>query len=85
MKDRTSLGTKIGAALLAGLGVAAEVGSELHRPHGSPVVIVDHHHGAAPTPPRPYFKPGVDMPMDVAARNFEAAMNQEVAEMRRGF
>ena len=30
MKDRTSLGTKIGAALLAGLGVAAEVGSELH-------------------------------------------------------
>ena len=78
MKDRTSLGTKIGAALLAGLGVAAEVGSELHRPHGAPVVIVDHHHGAAPAPPRPYFKPGVDTPMDVAARNFEAAMNQEV-------
>ena len=85
MKDRTSLGTKIGAALLAGLGVAAEVSSELHRPHGAPVVIVDHHHSAAPAPPRPYFKPGVDTPMDVAARNFEAAMNQEVAEMRRGF
>ena len=83
MKDRTSLGTKIGAALLAGLGVAAEVGSELHRPHGSPVVIVDHHHGAVP-PPRPYFKPGVDTPMDVAARNFEAAMNQEILHPHMG-
>ena len=82
MKDRTSLGTKIGAALLAGLGVAAEVGSELHRPHGVPVVIVDHHHGAVP--PRPYFKPGVDTPMDVAARNFEAAMNQEVLHPHMG-
>ena len=81
MKDRTSLGTKIGAALLAGLGVAAEVGSELHRPHGAPVVV-DHHHGAAP--PRPYFKPGVDTPMDVAARNFEAAMNQEVLHPHMG-
>ena len=84
MKDRTGLGTKIGAALLAGLGVAAEVGSELHRPHGAPVVIVDHHHGAAPAPPRPYFKPGVDTPMDVAARNFEAAMNQEVLHPHMG-
>lgn len=84
MKDRTSLGTKIGAALLAGLGVAAEVSSELHRPHGAPVVIVDHHHGAAPAPPRPYFKPGVDTPMDVAARNFEAAMNQEVLHPHMG-
>ena len=84
MKDRTSLGTKIEAALLAGLGVAAEVGSELHRPHGAPVVIVDHHHGAAPAPPRPYFKPGVDTPMDVAARNFEAAMNQEVLHPHMG-
>ena len=84
MKDRTSLGTKIGAALLAGLGVAAEVGSELHRPHGAPVVIVDHHHGAVPAPPRPYFKPGVDTPMDVAARNFEAAMNQEVLHPHMG-
>lgn len=84
MKDRTSLGTKIGTALLAGLGVAAEVGSELHRPHGAPVVIVDHHHGAAPVPPRPYFKPGVDTPMDVAARNFEAAMNQEVLHPHMG-
>ena len=84
MKDRSSLGTKIGAALLAGLGVAAEVGSELHRPHGAPVVIVDHHHGAAPAPPRPYFKPGVDTPMDVAARNFEAAMNQEVLHPHMG-
>ena len=84
MKDRTSLGTKIGAALLAGLGVAAEVGSELHRPHGAPVVIVDHHHGAAPAPPRPYFKPEVNTPMDVAARNFEAAMNQEVLHPHMG-
>ena len=83
MKDRTDLGTKIGAALLAGLGVAAEVGSELHRAHGSPVVIVDHHHGAVP-PPHPYFKPGVDTPMDVAARNFEAAMNQEILHPHMG-
>ena len=82
MKDRTGLGTKIGAALLAGLGVAAEVGSELHRPHGSPVVIVDHHH--VTVPPRPYFKPGVDTPMDVAARNFEAAMNQEILHPHMG-
>lgn len=59
-------------------------GSELHRPHGAPVVIVDHHHGAAPAPPRPYFKPGVDTPMDVAARNFEAAMNQEVLHPHMG-
>lgn len=82
MKDRTGLGTKIGAALLAGLGVAAEVGSELHRAHGSPMVIVDHHHAAVP--PRPYFKPGVDTPMDVAARNFEAAMNQEILHPHMG-
>lgn len=67
-----------------GVTVAAEVGSELHRPHGAPVVIVDHHHCAAPAPPRPYFKPGVDTPMDVAARNFEAAMNQEVLHPHMG-
>ena len=42
------------------------------------------HHEHAPAP-RPFFKPGVDSPQDVAARNFEAAMNREVTEMRRGY
>lgn len=35
-------------------------------------------------PPHPYFKPGVDTPRDVAIRNFEAQMNQDINEMRRG-
>ena len=35
-------------------------------------------------PPRPYFKPGVDTPRDVAIRNFEAEMNREISDMRMG-
>ena len=54
-RDNVPLGTKIGAALLAGVAVS-------------------------------YFKPGVDTPMDVAARNYEAAVNTERMqhEMRHG-
>lgn len=75
----SGLGTKIFAALAAGAVVMSDVAHGLYHPcpefYGEQV-------GHAP---RPYFKPGVDSPMDVAARNFEAQMNQEVAEMRRGF
>jgi len=81
-RDRTPLGAKIGAALLAGAAVAAELGHD-HHCHSRPVVFTEHHHhGPAP---RPYFKPGVDTPMDVAARNFEAAANEHIRhEMRHG-
>ena len=81
-RDRTSLGVKIGAALLAGVTVAAELEHD-HHCHSRPVVFAEHHHhGPAP---RPYFKPGVDTPMDVAARNFEAAVNEHIRhEMRHG-
>lgn len=77
MKSRgngVGLGTKIGAALLAGVTVAGELGHAFHhRP--SPDIFMEHHHGPEP---RAYFKPGVDTPMDVAARNFEAAANTEM-------
>jgi hypothetical protein len=72
--DGVGLGTKIGAALLAGVTVAGELGHAFHhRP--SPDIFMEHHHGPEP---RAYFKPGVDTPMDVAARNFEAAANTEM-------
>lgn len=81
-RDRTPLGTKIGAALLAGAAVAAELGHD-HHCHSRPVIFAEHHHhGPAP---HPYFKPGVDTPMDVATRNFEAAANEHIRhEMRHG-
>ena len=86
MKSRpeanTGLGTKIFAALAAGAVVTSEVAhGMIHHPH--PEIYVDcteRRH-----PPRPYFKPGVDMPNEVAARNFEAQMNQEITEIRRGY
>jgi len=72
--DGVGLGTKIGAALLASVTVAGELGHAFHhRP--SPDIFMEHHHGPEP---RAYFKPGVDTPMDVAARNFEAAANTEM-------
>lgn len=81
-RDQTPLGAKIGAALLAGVTVAAELGHD-HHCHSRPVVFTEHHHHG-PTP-LPYFKPGVDTPMDVAARNFEAAANEHIRhEMRHG-
>lgn len=83
MKTRPEMssgfGTKIFAAFAAGAVVMSDVAHGLHHPCPE---FYGEHFGHAP---RPYFKPGVDSPMDVAARNFEAQMNREVAEMRRGF
>lgn len=77
---RTGLGVKIFAALAAGTVVASEVAHGLHHHHHAPEFygerFGDH--------PRPYFKPGVDTPRDVAIRNFEAQMNQEVNDIRMG-
>ena len=76
------LGTKLFAALTAGAVVASEVAHGVsHRPH--PEFYGERIEG--PHPPRPYFKPGVDAPNEVAARNFEAQMNREVTEIRRGY
>ncbi len=75
----SGLGTKIFTAFAAGAGVQPGITHGLHHPCPE---FYEEHTGHAP---RPYFKPGVDSPMDVAARNFEARMNREVAEMRRGF
>ena len=78
-RDNVPLGTKIGAALLAGFAVIGELG------RGPRPAIYMERHGPPP-PPRCYYKPGVDTPMDVAARNFEAAVNTERMqhEMRHG-
>ena len=78
-RDNVPLGTKIGAALLAGVAVMGELG------RGPRPDIYMERHGPPP-PPRCYFKPGVDTPMDVAARNYEAAVNTERMqhEMRHG-
>lgn len=75
----SGLGTKIFAALAAGAVVMSDVAHGLHHP--CPELYGEHFCNA----PHPYFKPGVDSPRDVAARNFEAQMNREIAEMRRGF
>lgn len=78
----TGLGSKIFAALAAGAVVTSEVAHGMsHHPH--PEIYVDCTEGRHP--PRPYFKPGVDMPNEVAARNFEAQMNKEITEIRRGY
>ena len=86
MKSRpeasTGLGTKIFAALAAGAVVTSEVAHGMSH-HLHPEIYVDCTEGRHP--PRPYFKPGVDMPNEVAARNFEAQMNQEITEIRRGY
>lgn len=77
-RDNIPLGTKIGAALLAGVAVMGELG------RGPRPDIYLERHGSPP--PRCYFKPGVDTPMDVAARNYEAAVNTERMqhELRHG-
>lgn len=80
--DGVALGTKIGAALLAGATVLGELGRGFNdRP--CPDVFIEHHHGPKASP---YFKPGVDTPMDVAARNYDAAINKEMMqrELRQG-
>ena len=76
---RSNLGAKIFAALAAGTVVASDLVHGIHHP--CPELYGEHFCHA----PRPYFKPGVGSPRDVAARNFEAQMNQEIAEIRRGF
>ena len=75
------LGVKIFAALTAGAVVASEVAHDLHHHHHQ---HGPHFHGECFGGPRPYFKPGVDTPRDVAIRYFEAQMNQDINEMRRG-
>lgn len=70
-RDQVSVGTKIGAALLAGVTVLGELGRGPHHP--GPSVFMEHHGPGH----RVYFKPGVDTPADVAARTFEAAANAE--------
>lgn len=75
---RQGLGVKILAALSAGTVVASEVAHNL-RCHHAPEVYTEHYCG-----PRPYYKPGVDTPRDVAIRYFEAEMNREITDMRLG-
>lgn len=76
---RSNLGAKIFAAFAAGIVVASDLAHSIHH-HPCPELYGEHFCHA----PRPYFKPGVDSPRDVAARNFEAQMNQEISEIRRG-
>ena len=77
---RAGLGTRIFAALAAGAVATSEVVHNLGHHHHGPEFYGEHFGG----PPRPYFKPGVDSPMDVAARNFEAQMNAIASDMRMG-
>lgn len=77
---RAGMGTKIFAALAAGAVATSEVIHNLGHHHHGPEFYGEHFGG----PPRPYFKPGVDSPMDVAARNFEAQMNAVASDMRMG-
>lgn len=86
MKSRpeanSGLGTKIFAALAAGATVASEMAQGMsHRSH--PEIYVDCMGGRHS--PHPYFKPGVDTPNEVAARIFEAEINKEITELRRGY
>ena len=71
MKDRypVGLGTKISAALLAGAVVTHDL---LRGPHHIPDIYMTGHRGPMP---HVYFKPGVDTPADVAARQFDAMRN----------
>ena len=76
------LGTKILAALTAGAVVTAEVAHDMNHHHHHPVPeLYTEHHGG----PRPYFKPGVDSPQEIAARYFEAEANHVATEIRRGY
>ena len=90
-KEKDPNGLTFGEKLLAGLGVALGVAHEaghiyrdVHGPRPDIYVShMEHHHHP---PERVYFKPGVDSPMDVAARAYEAQVNAEIrhAEMRYG-
>ena len=74
--DGVGLGVKISAALLAGVAVVGELGRGISGP---PEFYEEHHHHRGPDV-NPYFKPGVDTPMDVAARNYEAAANADAMQ-----
>ncbi len=77
---QTGLGVKIFAALTAGTVVASEIAHDLRHHHHCPEFYGERFGG----PPRPYYKPGVDTPRDVAIRVFEAEMNREITDMRMG-
>lgn len=65
----SSLGARIGGALLAGLSVMGEL-AQGH--HSGPSVFMEHHHDHGP---HVYFKPGVDSPQELASRAFEAGLH----------
>lgn len=77
---RKDLGVKIFAALTAGAVVTTGVVHGIKHSHHVPEFYGERFGG----PPRPYFKPGVDTPRDVAIRNFEAEMNREISDLRMG-
>ncbi len=77
---RKGLGVKIFAALTAGAVVTTGIVHGIRHCHHAPEFYGERFGG----PPRPYFKPGVDTPRDVAIRNFEAEMNREISDMRMG-
>lgn len=74
------LGVRIFAALTAGAAVTAGVIHGMNHRHHGPEFYEERFGG----PPRPYFKPGVDTPRDVAIRTFEAQMNREISDLRMG-
>lgn len=82
-KDPNGLtfGQKLFAGLSAVLGVAHEVGHIYNDVHGPRpdiyITNVEHHIPHE----RVFFKPGVDSPMDVAARAYEAQANAEIRHM----
>ena len=67
-------------ALTAGAVVTTGVVHGIKHSHHVPECYGERFGG----PPRPYFKPGVDTPRDVAIRNFEAEMNREISDLRMG-
>lgn len=66
---RSSIGAKIGGALLAGIAVLGEIG----RGHSGPSIFAERH--VCHDRPHIYFKPGVDSPRDLASRAFDAGVN----------
>ena len=67
----TSLGAKIGGALLAGLALTNELTHDYHH-HSGPAIFMEHH---GPDRAHVYFKPGVDSPQELASRAFDAGLN----------
>lgn len=66
--ESSSVGAKIGGALLAGLAVMSELGRDRYAPTVYMEQHQDHH-------PHVYFKGGVDSPQELAARAFDAGLN----------